>query len=93
MDISRIPAGLPPGAREEFNQRLQNGRGGDVGGNPTSAERQASAERGAAARQAAQVQTATAVDRTARPDLAEPAREPLAMRPANERGARLDLRV
>lgn len=88
MEISRIPSGLPPGARDEISQRLQSGRGGGVGGDPTSAERHAAAER-----DAAQVQTTAAVDRTARPDLAEPGRDPAALRPSVERGAKLDLRI
>ncbi len=88
MEISRIGSGLPPGARDEISQRLQNGRGGAVGGNPTSAERRAAAER-----QAAEVQTVAAVDRTARPDLAEPGRDAAVMRPPPGRGVRLDLRI
>lgn len=93
MEISRIPSGLPPGARDEISQRLQNGRGGDVGGDPKSAERRAAAERGAADRASREMQTVSAVDRTTRPDLAEPSRDSAALRPPPDRGARLDLRV
>ncbi len=88
MEISRVPSGLPPSAREEISQRLQNGRGGSIGGDPTSAERHAATERNAA-----KVQMTAAVDRTARPDLTEPARDAAALRPPQERGARLDLRI
>ena len=93
MEISRVPAGLPPTARDEMQQRLQNGRGGDIGGDPKSAERRAAAERGAAEREAVKVQTKEAVARPSRPDLGEPAADAAAMRPPTERGARLDLRV
>ncbi len=93
MEISRVPSGLPPTARDEIAQRQQSGRGGDVGGDPTSAERRAAAERTAVDRAAAARQTAAAVDRTARPDLAEPGRDAAAMRPPPGRGAKLDLRV
>lgn len=93
MEISRVPSGLPPTARDEMQQRLQNGRGGDVGGDPKSAERRAAAERAAADRPATPVQTTEAVGRTVRPDLTEPARDAAAMRSPMERGARLDLRV
>jgi hypothetical protein len=93
MDISRIPSGLPPSARDETMQRLQNGRGGDVGGDPKSAERRATAERAAADRAAARVQTTEAVGRATRPDLTEPTRDAATPRSAMERGGRLDLRV
>jgi len=93
MEISRVPSGLPPTARDEMQQRLQNGRGGDVAGDPKSAERRAAAERAAADRPATPVQTTEAVGRTVRPDLTEPARDAAAMRSPMERGARLDLRV
>jgi hypothetical protein len=88
MEISRIGSGLPPNARDEISQRLQNGRGGEVGGNPKSADHRAASER-----RAAEVQTVAAVGRTARPDLAEPARDAAAMRPPPERGGRLDVRI
>jgi hypothetical protein len=88
MEISRIGSGLPPNARDEISQRLQNGRGGEVGGNPKSADHRAASER-----QAAAVQTVAAVGRTTRPDLAEPARDVAAMRPPPERGGRLDVRI
>jgi hypothetical protein len=88
MEISRIGSGMPPGARDEISQRLQNGRGGDVGGNPRNADHRAASER-----QAAAVQTVAAVNRTTRPDLAEPARDVAAMRPPPERGGRLDVRI
>lgn len=93
MEISRVPSGMPPSARDELQQRLQNGRGGDVGGDPQRAERRAAAERGAADRATAPVQSIEAVDRTVRPDMAEPAREAAALRSPMERGARLDLQV
>jgi hypothetical protein len=93
MEIGRIPSGLPPSARDETMQRLQNGRGGDVGGDPKSAERRAATERAAADQAAAQVQSTEAVGRAARPDLAEPSRDAAAMRQSMERGAKLDLRV
>ena len=93
MEISRVPSGLPPTARDEIQQRLQNGRGGDVGGDPKNAERRAAAERAAADQVPAAVQTSDAVDRTVRPDMAEPGRDATALRSPLERGARLDLRV
>jgi hypothetical protein len=88
MDISRVPSGLPPSARDETMQRLQNGRGGDFGGDPTTAERRAAADR-----VAAQVQSTEAVGRATRPDLAEPTRDATAPRSPMERGGRLDLRI
>ena len=93
MEIGRVLSGLPPSARDETMQRLQNGRGGDVGGDPKSAERRAAAERSAADRPAARVQTTEAVGRASRPDLAEPTRDAAAQRSPMERGGRLDLRV
>ncbi len=93
MEISRVPSGLPPSARDETMQRLQNGRGADFGGDPTSAERRASAERAATDRMAAQVQSTEAVGRATRPDLAEPTRDAAQPRSSIERGGRLDLRV
>jgi hypothetical protein len=93
MEISRIPSGLPPTARDEIQQRLQNGRGGDVGGDPQRAERRAAAEQAAADRMAAPVQSTEAVGRTVRPDMAEPTRDAAAQRAPTERGARLDLRI
>ena len=93
MEISRVPSGLPPSARDETMQRLQNGRGGDFGGDPTSAERRAGAERAAADRAAAQVQSTEAVGRATRPDLAEPTRDATAPSSPTERGGRLDLRI
>lgn len=93
MEISRIPSGLPPGARDEVSQRLQNGRGGDFGGDPTSAERRAAVERAAADRAAAQVQSTEAVGRTIRPDLAEPTRDAAVTPSPMERGGKLDLKV
>jgi hypothetical protein len=96
MEISRTPGGLPPLAREEVAQRQQNARGGEVGGDPTSADRQAALEwraADAAAARAAAVQTSEAVGRPTRPDLAEPGQDALAQRPPMERGARLDLRI
>ena len=93
MEISRVPSGLPPSARDETLQRLQNGRGGDVGGDPKSAERRAPADRAAADRGAARVQSTEAVGRVSRPDLAEPSRDAADLRSPMERGGRLDLRV
>jgi hypothetical protein len=93
MEISRIPSGLPPGARDELAQRARSGRGGEAGGDPTSAERRAAVEQAAAERAASRVQTAEAVNRAARPDLAEPTRDATAQLPPSARGARLDLRV
>jgi hypothetical protein len=93
MEISRVPSGLPPTARDEIQQRLQNGRGGDVGGDPKSAERRAAVERAAADRMAAPVQSTEAVGRAVRPDMAEPTRDAAALRAPLERGGRLDLRV
>jgi hypothetical protein len=93
MEISRVPSGLPPTARDEFQQRQQNARGGDVGGDPKSAERRAAAERAAADPAPAAVQTSEAVGRTVRPDIAEPTSESPAQRSPMERGARLDLRI
>jgi hypothetical protein len=93
MEISRVPSGLPPTARDEIQQRLQNGRGGDVGGDPKNAERRPAAERAAADPQPAAVQTSEAVGRAVRPDMAEPAREAASARSPLERGARLDLRI
>lgn len=96
MEISRTPGGLPPLAREEVAQRQQSGRGGEVAGDPTSADRQSALERRAAddvAARAAAVQTSEAVGRPTRPDLAEPAGDATVMRPPMERGGRLDLRI
>lgn len=93
MEISRVPSGLPPTARDEIQQRQQNARGGDIGGDPNSAERRAAAERAAADRVPAAVQTSEAVGRAVRPDMAEPARDAAATRAPMERGARLDLRI
>ena len=96
MEISRTPSGLPPMARDEMAQRQQNVRGGEVGGDPTSADRQGALERRAAdvaAARAAAVQTSEAVGRPTRPDLAEPAGDATVMRAPIERGSRLDLRI
>jgi hypothetical protein len=93
MEISRVPSGLPPSARDEVAQRARSGRGGEVGGDPTSAERRAATAQAAAERAAARTQTAEAVGRAERPDLAEPTRDPTAQLPPPARGARLDLRV
>jgi hypothetical protein len=96
MEISRTPGGLPPIARDEVAQRQQNGRGGGVGGDPTSAERHEALERRAAdlaAARAAAVQTTEAVGRPTRPDLAEPSHDAVAARLPAERGGRLDLRI
>lgn len=95
MEIGRTPAGLPPMARDETAQRVRQGGGGTVGGDP-GAERHAAAERQAtdqAASRASGQQTTEAVGRTAQPDLGEAAREAATPRASMERGARLDLKI
>jgi hypothetical protein len=93
MEISRVPSGPPPNARDELAQRGRSGRGAEVGGDPTSAERRAAASEAAAERAVARTQTVEAVNSAERPDLAEPTRDPTAQLPSAARGARLDLRV